>query len=155
MADDAMVELHRQLRTAQDKYTYFLLAAAASGIGFAIHQTNDKLLAWSMVPLALGVISWALSFFFGCRHVLYVNSTIYANYELLRVQKGLHPQAGTHPQAIAAASEGIRQAIEGNNEQATGFARLQFRLLILGALFYVAWHILEMAIRTLRYSGAV
>lgn len=97
---------------------------------------------------------WVLSFFFGCRHLQYVNSTLYANYELLRVQKGEHPDAGTHPDAIAAASEGIRDAIKDNIKRASRLARLQFDSLILGAVFYLVWHILEMAVRTLGQRGA-
>lgn len=155
MADDAMVELHGQLRTAQDKYTYFLLAAAASGIGLAANQTATRILAWSMIPLGLGVICWGLGFFFGCRHLQYVNSTLYANYELLRVQKGEHPDAGTHPRAIAAASEGIREAIQDNIKRASRLAWLQFDFLVLGAILYIAWHILEMALRTLGQGPSV
>lgn len=148
MAANELIEVYRQLRISQHKYTYFMLAAAASAVAFAVTRTQDDVLAWSMLPLAGAVISWGASFFFGCRHLDYVNSTLYANYELLRVEKGIHREAGTHPNMIAAASEGIRKAIEANSNRANRLGKWQFRMLTVGALFYLSWHILEMYIRT-------
>src|SRR5690554_2121292 len=129
MSSDTARAVYSAHRTAQEKYTYFLLAAAGAAIGFAVTRTSDAPLAWSQVPLALAVSEWGLSFFFGCRHLNYVQSTLYANNELLRVQEGRHPLAGTLPQAIAAASEGIRIAVEKNNNRASFFASLQFNML--------------------------
>jgi hypothetical protein len=42
MADDGKLELLRAHRTAADKYTYFLLAAAGAAIGFALNQTRES-----------------------------------------------------------------------------------------------------------------
>ncbi len=139
-------EVYRALRQAQDKYTYFLLAAAGAAIALAVNQTQGAAMAWSQVPLAAGVLSWGLSFFFGCRHLAYVNSTLYANAELLKVESGEHPEFGGDPQMMAAASEGIRQAIESNSDRANRLGHLQFRFLIAGAVLYIAWHALEMCL---------
>jgi len=148
MPDKEIIELHRQLRTVQDKYTYFLLAVVAAAVAFAVKLTIDSTLSFSMIPLGVAIIGWGLSFFCGCRQLNYVSSTIYANYELLRVQKGIHPEAGANTQIVAAASEGIRQAIESNSNKISFFAKWQFRFLIAGALFFVVWHIIEMIMRT-------
>lgn len=112
MSDDRLIELSGQLRTAQDKYTYFLLAAAGAGVALAVDQTSDSMILYSMIPLGFAVLSWGFSFYCGCRQLLYVMSALYANFDLLLVQSGQHPDAGTHPDYIAAASEGIRNAIE-------------------------------------------
>jgi hypothetical protein len=145
-----MLEVYRQLRLAQDKYIYFILAAAGAGIALAVNQTQTATLSWSQLPLGGAVLSWGLSFFVGCQHLRYVSSTLYANAELLKVERGLHPKAGTHPDMIAAASEGIREAIESNSNRASFLGRMQTRLLILGAVLYVAWHVWEMWLRTAR-----
>lgn len=91
-------EVYRQLRLAQEKYVYFLLAAAGAAIGFALSQTHDSVLSRSQLPLGAAVLCWGLSFFFGCRHLAYVSSTLYANAELLKVEGGQHPEVGRHPQ---------------------------------------------------------
>jgi hypothetical protein len=146
MADETTREVYRALREAQGKQTYFLLAAAGAAIAFAVNQTQNTALAFSQVPLAAAVLSWALSFFFGCRHLAYVSSTLYANLELFRVESGQHPQV-QHPQMVAAASEGIRQAIESNSERANRFGHRQFMFLVAGAVLYIVWHVLEMYLR--------
>jgi len=120
MATENLREVYRQLRMAQDKYTYFLLAAAGAAIALAVNQTQGAAISWSQIPLAGAVLCWGLSFFFGCRHLNYVSSTLYSNAELLRIESGQHPQIGMHPQMIAAASEGIRKAIEDNSELQIG-----------------------------------
>ncbi len=88
-----------------------------------------------------------LSFYFGCRHLVYVESTLFANAALLKVEAGEHPEVGRHPQLMAAANEGIRSAIESNSNCASRFARLQFRFLVLGAISYLGWHVYEMFLR--------
>lgn len=92
-------------------------------------------------------LSLGSSFFCGCRHLEYVNSTLYANAALLTIESGQHPEFGNHPQSIQAASEGVRQAIEQNAESANRLGHWQFRFLIAGAVFYVTWHVLEMYLR--------
>lgn len=148
MSSEQQIELHRQHRTSQDKYTYFLLAAAASAVALTVNRTEGMVLHWSMLPLGIAVICWGLSFYFGCRHLGYVSSNISANYKLLQVEAGEDPEIGHHPEMIEAASQGIRQAIESNSEHANFLGHWQFRMLIAGALFYLGWHIAEMGIRT-------
>jgi hypothetical protein len=148
MPSEQQIEIYKQHRTAQDKYIYFLLAAAGAAITFAVTQTQGLKLSWSQVPLACAASLWALSFFFGCRHLGYVESTLFANAELLKVQAGEHPRVGVHSELIAAASEGIREAIESNSTWAGKYARWQFRCLVLGAMSYLGWHIFEMWLRS-------
>lgn len=95
------------------------------------------------------MILWGLSFFFGCRHLSYVNSNLYANGELLKVEAGIHPETGQSNQLQAAASSGIREAMEYNSSNANKFGHLQFKFLVLGSISYILWHILEMVLRTL------
>jgi len=147
MSEEA-TEIYRALRESQNKYTYFLLAAAGAAVALAVNQTHATALTWSQIPLAAGVLSWALSFLFGCRHIAYVNSALYANAEYLRVFSGQHPElVGVHPQLVVAAREGIHSAMEHNADCANRNSHRQFRFLIVGAVFYLIWHILEMYLR--------
>jgi hypothetical protein len=145
---DMKSEIWKNLREAQDKHTYFILAAAGSAIAFAVHVTLGRTLSWSMIPLGIAVTAWALSFWAGCRVIAYVNSSTFANHELLQVREGSHPLLKTrHPSEIAAAGEGIRRAIEFNSDKVQFWDKWQFRLLAIGAAAFLAWHILEMGIR--------
>ena len=142
------IELYRQLRTSQNKYAYFLLAAVGASIAFALNQTQGLSLKSSQIPLAISILLWGFSFFFGCRYLQYVSSTLYANIEILKIESGRHPQVGNHPLVLAAASEGVRSAIESNSETSNNLAKLQFGLLIAGVVFYISWHTLEMWLRS-------
>lgn len=147
MSEESLREVYKQLRTAQDKYSYFILAAAGAAIAFAVNQTQGATLNYSQIPLALAVVSWGLSFYFGCNQLAYVSSTLYANAELLKIESGIHSQVGTNPQLMAIASEGIREAIEHSSTRANRLAHMQFRFLITGAILYIIWHVLEMYLR--------
>ena len=151
MADDPRTEVYRQLRTAQDKYSYFVLAAAGAAIALAVNQTHAATLAWSLLPLGAAVLAWGLSFFIGCRSLEYVAATLYGNAQLISVERGEHREVGRDPERMAAASAGIRSAIESNSNRGNRLAHWQFRLLILGAVFYLGWHVWEMWLRTLRH----
>lgn len=147
MSRDLEIEVYRTLRTSQDKYSYFLLAAAGAAIAFSVTQTQDDVLGWSQSPLAVAVALWGVSFYLGCQSIRYVNSTLYANGDLLKVEAGRHPSVGDHPQMMMAASEGIRSAIESNSQKTQSLGEWQFRTLIAGAAFFVLWHVIEMYLR--------
>ena len=146
----SMVEVFKQHREAQNRYSYFLLAAAASAAALSLQRTADSPLSYTMVPLGLAVVCWGLSFYFGCRHLHYVHSVIYANMAALQVQAGTHPGVPNNPEYRSAALEGINQAMESNSNRANKHAHLQFRLLIAGAVLFVVWHVTGMVERTWR-----
>lgn len=148
MTDENIREVYRLLRLGQDKHVYFLLAAAGAAIGLAINQTHGAVLSKSQFPLAGAVLCWGLSFFFGSRHLDYGSSVLYSNHELLKVEGGQHPEVGGHPQLMAAASEGIRLAINDKSNRANRLGHMQFRFLIVGAVLYIGWHVLEMWLRS-------
>ncbi len=56
MTGESAREVFRALRKSQDKYTYFLLAAAGAAIAVAVNQTQGLAIAWSQVPFALSVL---------------------------------------------------------------------------------------------------
>jgi len=137
-------QLATQLNDAQAKYTYFLLAVAASAIAWAIQRTTGHSLEWQMIPLGLAVLSWAGSFWCGCRNRAYFSSTLYANLALLDLQDGSHPKTPSHPDAIQAACAGVCRTAEQNSTSANFWGRLQFRLLVAGAVLFLLWHVMEM-----------
>ncbi|MBA2625084.1 MAG: hypothetical protein H0U89_05715 [Acidimicrobiia bacterium] len=148
MSDESAREVYRALREAQNRYTYFLLAAAAAAISVALNQTETATLRAAHAPLGAAVLSWGVSFFCGCRNLVYVSSSLYANAELLRVQGGQHPGVGQDRELMGAASDGIRAALETNSNRANRNGHWQFRFLVVGALLYIGWHVGQMYLRT-------
>ncbi|MDD2576606.1 MAG: hypothetical protein PHV76_03800, partial [Bacteroidales bacterium] len=138
------------LRESQNKYVYFLLAIAGAMIGLAVQQTSGIGISSSQSVLAIAVLFWGISFFFGCRHIVYINSCIYTNIDILKASKGQHPELeGKSSDHVQAAIEGMLMAFNSNAEKANNFAKWQFIFLIIGAICYLAWHIFEMYLKTL------
>jgi hypothetical protein len=140
----AKEELHKAHRDAHQKYTYFLLAAAGAAIGFAVTQTRTAALSPSQVILALAVGSWGISFYCGCKQLLETSNLIRQNYEFLRMQNGELQRFSPLPELV----KEIAKSIEKQVEESGKWGVWQFRLLILGAVFYIAWHVVEMYLRT-------
>lgn len=147
MADEAK-DLYLQHRAGQDKYTYFLLAAAAAALAFAMQKSEGMLLAWPMIPLAFAAVCWALSFYFGCKCVTWVQTALYANIAFLQLKSGSHPEQPKEPNELAGAIAGVRKALDHNSEKVRTYANLQFRFLVLGAILFIAWHVYGMYLRT-------
>jgi hypothetical protein len=148
MAEDGLAYLHRQHREGQDKYTYFLLAVTASAVAFSVQKTEAAVITWSLIPMALAIISWGISFYFGCKNLIFVQIAISANYTILQLDAGVHP--GQPPQGVwlEAARRGTNEALTSNIQNAMYYATWQFRLLIAGAGLFLIWHIAGIIIRT-------
>ncbi len=138
------MELHRQHREGQSKYTYFLLAASASAIAFAMHKTTGSTFNWYQIPLGGAILFWALSFYFGCKNVEWVQTSVLANQALLNLYEGQHPYQPNTLEETEVAIEGTRDALGSNIENAKVCGVRQFRFLITGAVLFITWHLLEM-----------
>jgi hypothetical protein len=141
MSNENVQELWRQHRTGQDKYTYFLLAVSASAIAFAVQKTDGLKLSIDLYLAGAAVFCWGLSFYCGCKNLVWVQTSLFANYSLVQLQSGVHPQQPDHPQLLVAAMEGVRSAVNSNINKAQSHAIWQFRFLILGALLFIGWHV--------------
>ena len=149
MPTDYLEHMSKLLADAQSKYTYFLMAIAASAIALVIQRTTDRSLELNMIILGVAVVSWAGSFFAGCINRSYFNATVLANIAVIQIKRGQHSDVPNHPDFIEAAARGAYKGAEENSSSANFWGHLQFRLLVFGACAYIAWHIWEMANTTL------
>lgn len=147
MAGGNELEIYRQHITAQQKYTYFLLAAVGACVGFALTQTKDLPFDQSQLPLAIALLGWALSFWCGCVHLKAVQATLYTNMGLIRLQLGRDPNAGHHPELMAYGSQVISEIAEKHSSRSSMASSWQLRFFILGVIAYIYWHISEMVAR--------
>lgn len=142
--ENAISDLHKAHQTGQEKYTYFLLAAAGAAIGFAVQKTEGLSLSWWLLPVAIATICWSASFYFGCKNVIWVQTSIMANFNLLQLRQGSHPEQPPHSELVSAAIRGVESALEENVNNAQFYGIWQFRLLVAGAIFFIAWRVAEM-----------
>lgn len=143
--DSAISNLHKSHQAGQEKYTYFLLAASGTAIGFAVQKTEGLTLSWWLLPVAASTLFWAASFYCGCKNIDWVHCSIGANYNLLQLKQGIHPSQPQHSYHLEVAVNGVRAALESNVSKSGFYGRWQFRFLISGAVFFIGWRIAEMA----------
>lgn len=148
MSDGGELEIYKQHRQAQDKYIYFLLAAAGASIAFALNQTKGLALAETQIPLGVAVLLWGLSFAAGCARLSQIDVMLSMNQDLIRIQTGQHEWL-SHAGEIPIAADVVRTKLARGNQWAAFWASWQYRCLIGGAVGYIGWHVFEMYLRSL------
>ena len=125
-----------------------MIALCVTSIGFSIHKTVDSSLSWSQIPLALSIISWSLSIYLGIKFIHVQLSSLFTNNQLLDIEKGVFPLTGVHPEKIQMGIDTATKQLNKNSKIAEKRNIWQYRLLIIGFLCFITWHILAMYIRT-------
>ena len=141
-------EFAKQLHAAQEKYDYWLMAVAASAIALAVHDTEGAALQYRQIPLGCAVFMWGISFFAGCRRQIWRHVLMRTNAGAMSIADGADSIAGTDPERIAFGINAARSIFEEANNKVAKRGYWQFTTLILGSLFYLAWHVLNMWLRT-------
>jgi hypothetical protein len=149
LSDPELLELYKQHRTGQDKYAYFLLAIVASAIAFTVNKTTGIKVTFTDVPLGLSVVLWGLSFHFGCKYLEWCQTSMYSNFNLLQLKKGVHPDQPNHSQEVNAAIQGVTEALESNSTRAGKYSNWQFKCAIYGALMFLTWHVVKVYVFTI------
>jgi hypothetical protein len=146
---EQQMEVWKLFRTQQEKYVYYLLSLAVAAIAFAVAQTKDDELVWTHFILLIPVILWLVSIHNGLKWIKWNLSTLYANFDLLRVRSGhFKEQLPTifHEQAAA---EGINQAIDSNSNVIRKSYSIQNNTFYWGIAFFIFWHLMEMILRSI------
>jgi hypothetical protein len=63
------LQLHKEFREKQEKYTYYIIALCVTAIGFSVLQTTGQPLKVMQLPLAVAVISWGISIYCGLQFI--------------------------------------------------------------------------------------
>lgn len=144
-SENLELELQKQFKASQEKYIYFLLAAAASAIGFAMTQSKVEPLEWIHIPLGLSVILWALSFISGLRFIEYSTSFTFQNQNYLAFKREI--KSYSQVEAVKLLNEFKTRMSETSEKQLQKmkfYGSTQSISLLLGALSYIVWHIIRM-----------
>jgi hypothetical protein len=140
------LELLKQFKVAREKNTYFILAAAASAIGFAMTQTKIEALSFWHIPLGISVLFWAFSFFCGLKFVEVSILSLGKNYDyLLLTRKVSREFSAIEAQAVQQELQNLAEKMSCGHEKDMNFySAWQARLLLFGAVMYICWHIIKM-----------
>jgi len=129
---DAANKLQEQIQASRERYAYFLLTAAGACIGYAVEKVAGVALEWKLVVLALSLVGWGISFWFGCR----------------AIKRSEYGQRYNHAWLTAARSPMDKVALDSlMNDEARASAsssRWQFRFFVFGGVTFVLWRLLEL-----------
>ena len=113
-----------------------VMGAAASGIAFAMFQTAERSLSWSLLPILLAIVAWGCSFAFGILNRRKVMQTIKSN--LLRNEAQSRGDKVAYDIAI--------EFLDRHKRWAFFFQEMQLWSLLAGVLLYLGghvWHLTE------------
>lgn len=135
MSIEAANKLQEQIQGSREKYTYFLLTAAGACIGYAVEKAAGLALEWKLAMLAVSLIAWGISFWFGCR----------------AITRREYGQLYNHARLTAARTPTDRFALDSlMSDEARASAsssRWQFRFFVLGGVSFVLWRLLALLSR--------
>jgi hypothetical protein len=144
---ETSIEMFFQYRKDQDKYSYFLLAAAGSALAFAVQKTAGLTLRWNMIVLAAAALAWILSFYFGCRRLLTSQESLRVNYSYFQMGEQIERMFKLLPE-YKEARDKILEEVQGLNNEAARYSSRQFQWLIVGAVLFIIWHVWDMFAHT-------
>ncbi|KUM03524.1 hypothetical protein KIF53_13300 [Chromobacterium subtsugae] len=124
-------QLHQQHIAANDKYCYFLLAAAGACIAYATEKSVGVPLTWPLLVLGAAIVMWGLSFYYGCYWITNERNALWHNMALLDVQEPLDKVAN-------------RILFDQSSKGAKTGERRQFRLFIIGGICFIVWRVLTL-----------
>jgi hypothetical protein len=130
-------ELHREHTESQSKYSYYLLSIAAACIALTLKRTQGLTLNWDMIWLGAAILSWGTSFIFGCKNRIASSNVLLANFEMLKEQR-------KRLVSFATIKSFFSDIIDKYNNDGSKYSKLQWRLLIAGAVFYIVWQVIQM-----------
>jgi len=94
------LELHKQFSASREKYIYFLLAASATAIGYAMAQSKIEPLDWVHIPLGISIFLWGTSFISGIRFIEYSISSTFQNQNYLAFKREVKSSRVSNPSEL-------------------------------------------------------
>jgi len=140
---ESLLDAHR---AALVRYAYFLLAAAALFIGYALNNTRYNEISISQLPLAIALGAWVASFMYGCMHVENHFTALRWNAAWLKAKRDV--ELGIGGDRNAAELETAEKSYRRASSWMSHYGKQQFRYLVVGGLMYLVWHVSEMFLRT-------
>ena len=122
-------ELAKQFNDAQAKYTEVLMAMAGACIGLTVARTTSHAPTWSMICLALAVLSWGYCILAGVQNRQCCMTLMLLNNQLLQTNSS---------------SSGAAEAMEYEGARARRLTYWQLYSLLGGAVLFLIWHVIDM-----------
>jgi hypothetical protein len=140
------LDLLKEHREKQEKYTYYVVALSVASIAFAVTQTSGQPLKFTQIPLAFSVICWGISIYKGLSFIGIVVSVIHHHILYLDLIQGKDNIAGTNPHYIKIGVDAYVEHGERLKKKSSSLYKWQHRFFYLGTALFIVWRVFEMAL---------
>lgn len=131
--DNRLESLRQQSHAVQEKYTYYIMAITVGCVAFSVNLTKDNSLSPELIPLAIAVLFWGISFYYGITSIQNKEVHIALSLEDWKLySKGLFT-----PQSII--DDLDMRTLKGRK-----YRKYQNLSLFVGIIFFLIWHVLHM-----------
>ena len=134
------LELYRMQTAAYDRYVALLTAISGACIAFAVQKSEAAVIGVQLLIWAAAVLFWASSFYYGCANMRAVQEALRANFELLAIPDD---ESTRRPGYL----EHIEKRLKANQKRTQCYYKWQFRLLALGAVLFIGWHVSRLPVQ--------
>lgn len=143
-----------EISTAEDKYVYFLLAAVAAAIAYAMERTASLPIRSHDWILSIACGLWIVSFWAGCKNRMRRLDNVHSNLFRAVIDLGVksEPLLNWPSSEMSEARTMLQQYVSKLEAESQRAARdtdrwygIQFRALVFGGVFFGVWHVVGMA----------
>ncbi len=146
---DNLLELNKQYSSGQEKFVYFILAASASAIAYALNRAENVALSYTMIPLGISLLLWGLSFLFGSLHQFFTGRFLYFNMASIAYEKW-NPTGEDKLKEKSEELSKINARLKKYNKRVSIFGLCQSLFFLAGAISYTTWQILRMSLEKVK-----
>lgn len=132
---------------SQEKYSYFLLAAAGAAIAFSLKKTESLSISWWMLPIAIALLCWMLSFFFGCKNIVWYQAVLRTEIYIARTHET--PEAEFSNDQKRKSVSNLVAAMDTKLEKYAFYSKWQFIFLIAGAVALSFSYLIDLVRRSI------
>ncbi len=135
-------ELYKYRLDAGDKYIYYILSVTAACIALVVQMTLNTPLARIHMVLGVAVLLWIVSFYYGCKCITRLDQALALNIQGLSMSEiAIGQRMRVNPRM----EEAIKNSFEYYARKSAKNRKRQFSCLIIGTLFFLWYHIYNMA----------
>lgn len=131
---------------SQEKYSYFLLAAAGAAIAFCLQKIENLSPSWWISPVLIALLCWTISFIFGCKNIVYHQSILRTEIYIGRIKETSESEL-SNDQKRQSISNHVKKMDEKLEEYAF-YTKWQFLFLIAGGIALSSSYIIDMIRRS-------
>lgn len=137
-------EVHNQLKTSIEKFSYYVIALSVSSLAFVIYLTKDDKIDFPKILLLFAVLFWALSIYCGFNFIKKQQIGLLISYTMYENLRNKFDYSKNDSQKIKEIDNKFKQKVEKVSEKSKKNYKYQLNFFFLAVTFYIIWHICEM-----------